>query len=252
MLVLTGCTDTAARKQLDEGNQALNARHYDMASDDADAYLRKHSTGTDAAEAYYLKGRIFEQRAFDPAASPSVAVKRENLDAARGAYNAGIAQHGTQPVQALLHSGAANVAFFEDDEATALREWQIAYDNFQNDDARAWTLFRVGICQQRLGQFSDADQTFQRVQQSYPGTEPAKRAMARYGIHAFYVQLVAFTDPSRAQSAANALKAQGLAASTKPQAGEQIVQLGPFPAYPQARTVQARLLGQYRGAVIVP
>lgn len=251
-LQLAGCADTTARKQLDDGNAALNAKQYDRAADDANAYLRQHPTGADAAEAYYLIGRIYEQRALDSSASPTVAVKRQNLDAAKGAYMDGVAQRGTRPVQALLHSGVANVSYFEDDFATALAEWQIAYDNFQNDDAKAWTLLRIGMCQQHLGRFTDADQTFQQVMQNFAGSEPARRAAADYGIHQFYVQVARFTDPAQSQHAVADLRSHGFTASQTQHSGTHIVQVGPVPTFAQARDLQRRLRGQYPGSVIEP
>ncbi len=73
---MSGCSDASARQTLNRAYAELGSRQYDQADADADEFLRANSTGTGVGEAFYLKGRIEEQKAQDPHVSPSIVEKR--------------------------------------------------------------------------------------------------------------------------------------------------------------------------------
>ena len=63
-VLLTGCAaNDAGKVNLDNGYKALDARDYDRALGDANAYLQNDPAGKGSAEALYLKGRALEGRA---------------------------------------------------------------------------------------------------------------------------------------------------------------------------------------------
>src|SRR5436190_732216 len=93
-----------------------------------------------------------------------------------------------QPLESYIHASLGNVAYFQDDYQSAIGQLNAAYDKLDSDDIKAWALYRVGLSQQRLGQFAQADQTFTSVQQFHPNSVPAQRAREHQGARAFYVQ----------------------------------------------------------------
>lgn len=250
---LAGCaTDTSARDQLNAGYRALDQHQYDQAITAADTYLRKTPTGPGSAEAYYLQGRVYEERADEAARRNDNAASRSSLQSAGTAYSRGLSLLPPAKVAALLHAGLANVAYHFDDYGTAVREWQISYKDVEPADAKAWVKYRIGLCQQRLGWFAEADRTFSEVRQTFPNTEQASRAAAHLGAKAFYVQVASFTDAGNAQKTIAALQMQGLTPNQSFDAGKQVISVGPLTTYADAHAMRARLSAQYPGAVIQP
>lgn len=247
---IAGCgPDPAAKNQLRSGFDALDHRQYDQADAVAHAYLNKTPHGPGSAEAFYLDGRVHEARA-EYAADP--AQGRAEMAAARDAYNQGLGIPAVPGVQARLRAGLANVAYFEDDYGTAVREWQLAYPNLEKADDRAWTLYRIGVCQQRLGWFEQADRSFNAVREQYANTEPANRSAVHEGAKGFYVQVGAYSDATHTDKAAAALRAQGLNPQKALEPGKQVVRIGPVTSYAEARALKARLSAQFPEAIITP
>ena len=182
-----------------------------------------------------------------------MAEKVKYLDLARDNYEAGLLKAPPIGVRAQLRTGIANVDWYEEDYVGALREWQASYENLANDDYKAWVLYQIGRCQQRLGMFHEADATFRDVQKYYPASPAFTRAATRIGMNAFYVEVVEFPDLSSAeQTAAKLRKEKGLPASRSLDAGKQLVRIGPLPTFADAKAVQSRLRGDYPTAVISP
>ncbi|MDP9172264.1 MAG: SPOR domain-containing protein [Planctomycetota bacterium] len=244
--LVAGCATEARPAQLDAGEKALAAQQYDVALRNADSVLSMDAPASQA-EARYLRGLVIEDR---PKANPMSA--QHDLDAARGEYSLALSQTPTMPVEARIHAQLGNVAYFSEDYSTALREWTLADAQLDMPMWKAWILYRMGICQQRLGRFTDADQTFSRVQQLYPNTEPATRAHSREGAHGFYVQLGAFAQAADAQRAAAAILALGSVPMKTMQGNLTIIQTKGMPTFSQASALRARLVGSYPDAKIMP
>ena len=170
--LLSGCaSNKAAKDDLSAGYRSLEQQHYDQAIQQADAFLAKNPTAPGSAEALYLRGRAFEQKT---AANPHES--KTNLQAARSSYIEALNRRPRTDLETHIRTSLGNVSYFQDDYATALQQWQTALPRIGNADTRAWTLYRMGLAQQRLGQFLQADQTFAQVQKEHPGTLPAQRA----------------------------------------------------------------------------
>jgi TolA-binding protein len=251
--LLPGCaTDQEAKSQLNGGYHALDEHQYDQAIQAADKYLEKTPNGPGSAEAEYLKGRVLEERAEDADRQGNVAGARSNLKDAGDCYKTGLLLSPPPPVEALLHAQLANVAYHFDDYGTAVREWQSAYPHLQTADANAWVLYCIGLCQQRLGWFSQADRTFQMVRETYPGTPQATRAASHIGAKGFYVQVGAFTDAGDAQRAIAALQIHGFQADKQIVGGKQLISVGPVPTYADAHALKAQLVKDYPKSFIEP
>jgi tetratricopeptide (TPR) repeat protein len=251
-LMLAGCAPDPgpAKAELNAGYGAFQSQDYDTALADAEKFLQHTPKGPGSAEAYYLQGRVYEQRA-QTAGTDSQGAKSD-LEAARKAYTSALTVPSAPKVQALIHAGLANIAYHFDDYGTAVREWQVSYAAIEPLEAKAWVLYRIGVCQQRLGWFAQADRSFDMVRANFPASEPAQRAAQHEGATGFYVQVGAYKDFANANRSVSSLKIQGLNAEVVAQPTEEIVRVGPLPTFAEARSLQIRLIGSYPGAVVVP
>jgi TolA-binding protein len=261
MLLLVGCapkdrraalrTPPAQQAVLDAGFAALESKQYNEAIAKADEFLAGTPHGTGSPEALYLKGRALEgQNASGELTAEQV---MQNLSAARAAYLQALDQRPKQPLESYIRTSLANVAYFQDDYPTALSQWNAAYATLERDDLKAWALYRVGVSQQRLGQFALADQTFANVQAAHPNTVPAQRAKEHQGARAFYVQLATFANPQNAQGAVADLRKKAITASLASNAeGNTLLRVGPLPSYGQAQYIKTQLASQYPDAIVLP
>jgi cell division septation protein DedD len=104
-----------------------------------------------------------------------------------------------------------------------------------------------------MGRFTDADRTFQLVQQRYPNTDVARFAHDQTGIRSFYVQLATFNSAAGADRAIESLQSSELAIGKHPDSnGHTVIDAGPFPSYDAAREIKTRFEQQYPDAIIVP
>jgi tetratricopeptide (TPR) repeat protein len=247
-----GCTENKPSAQqstqLTSGFKALDEQQSAVAIDRADEYLREQPHGPGSAEALYLKGRGYEQKA---AADPSE-IKR-NLTEARTAYMEALNQQPSPKTEGYIRASLSNVAFFQDDYSTALGEASRAYNLVDSPNIQSVLLYRTGVSQQRLGRFTDADRTFEQVQQRYPGSPIADRAREHQGQRNFFVQLATFNSPAGADKAIQSLQNSGVVVSKRSdQSGHTLVDAGPFSTYESARDAKARFAGQYPDALVVP
>lgn len=254
--LLGGCAannPNVNRQELNAGYQSLAAKDYEAAMARASEFLQRRPEGPGSAEALYLQGRVHEQRAQDEATAGRDAESKADLQQAMSIYQRALQMSPPARVDALLRAGMANVAYFQEDYSTAMQKWAEAYDNIPQPDAKAWILYRIGLCQQRLGRFDQADNSFSIVRHDYPGTEPAQRAGSHYGARAFFVQVGAYGDATNADKTARALTQQGFKASKAIEpGGKQAVRVGPAGTYAEAKSLRERLLGSYPGALIEP
>lgn len=252
-----GCTATnnqnANRQALNAGYQSLAGKDYDAAMARASEFLQRQPEGPGSAEALYLEGRVYEQRAQEDATAGHEAQSKSDLQQAKTTYQRALQLGPPARVDALVRAGVANVAYFEEDYSTAMQKWAESYDNIQQPDAKAWILYRIGLCQQRLGRFDQADNSFSVVRHDFPGTEPAQRAGTHYGARAFYVQIGAYTDAANADKMVSNLQSQGYKVGKAVESGgKQAVRVGPAQTYAEAKSLRARLLSSYPGAIIEP
>jgi TolA-binding protein len=235
---------------LDQGYQALESQQYNEAIEKADEFLAQTPAGAGSAEALYLKGRGFEGK---NAAGVTADEAKQNLQSARVAYIQALEQNPKNPLAAYIHASLGNVAYFQDDYQSALGQLNAAYDKLDNNDVKAWVLYRVGLCQQRLGQFSQADETFAAVEQFHPNTVPAERAKEHRGARAFWVQLATFASPATCDRAAMELKREGINANRgADREGKAILRVGPLASYSQALYIKNQFAEKYPDAIILP
>jgi tetratricopeptide (TPR) repeat protein len=244
-----GCaTDQGAKDNLTAGYTALDARQYDDAINHADETLTKSPSGESSAEAFYLKGRAYEQRA-----KPDVRGASSDLETAASYYQQALTLSPSRSLEGYLHASLGNVDYWRDDFYGALQQFSLAYDLIDSTDLKSFILYRAGLCQQRLGQFNVADKSFQAVQDRFPGTEAATRAHDHQGVHDFNVRVALFSNVQAADSAVAALSSMSVNTYKKmlPN-GQYVVLVGPEGTYTEAMGMKARVAGQYPDAMIVP
>ncbi|MFI5381781.1 MAG: SPOR domain-containing protein [Tepidisphaerales bacterium] len=239
---LTGCDGTATTADLKAAEAALSAGDFGAAIAAADKVLMEGDGGAPAARALYVKGRAIEDQASTEA----------DLREAWRNYSEALQAGPTPGLEGYIRTSLAKVAYYLGEYATAERQWGIAYDLLKAADLRAWVLYGRGLCQQRQGQWVEADATFAAVQKEYPDTEPATRAAAKAGAKAFYVQVGAYEKAASADAVVGQLRARGFAAGRSPSGQLHRVVVGPFTRYVDAATARRRIGGEFRDAIIVP
>jgi tetratricopeptide (TPR) repeat protein len=255
--VVTGCASKKSVENhdvLQAGYQSLNRQDYNGAIASSGEFLRDNPNGgPGTAEALYLQGRVYEDRATKADAAGREKEAHTELQDARSTYEHALTLKPSPKVVALLQAGVANVAYFQEDYLTAMREWAMAYPGISQSEARAWVLYRIGVCQQRLGRFAEADRSFMDVRQQYPRSAPAERAATHQGARAFFVQVGSYSDAKNADAAIASLRSQAFAAEKlKEPNGRQAIRVGPAFNYDQAKALRGRLVGAYPGATIEP
>ena len=246
--LLAGCESQPKATELDRARDALVARDYSRAETGAQTYLARDPDGPRAAEAYYIQGRALED-----AVAVNAQQARENLQAARNAYiNALKAVTIDRALEGLIRASLADVAYWQDDFATSAEQGQAAYAMLEEPNAKAWTLYRTGVSQQRLGRFDDADKTLRMVQEYHLGSEPAQRAVARIGVRGFNIQVATFANAAAADTVVANLQKQGYASSKRLTGSKTVIFAGPYKSWGQASNARARLLATYPDALIVP
>jgi tetratricopeptide (TPR) repeat protein len=229
-------------------NSALGANQPDTAIADAQSYLKSQPYGPQAAQAWYFEGRGYEMKiAADPNES------QRNLFEAHSCYLEALQQGPVPSVEGDIRASLSNVAFFQDDFAEAIRQATTALGLVTSEQTKSFLLFRIGVSQQRLGEFTDADLTFHQVEQKYPNTPLAQAARDHQGQRDFYVQLATFASKDQADKALDSLRSNGVIISERTDSkGNTIIDNGPFTTYADAKKVKDSLSKSFPQALIVP
>jgi tetratricopeptide (TPR) repeat protein len=250
MISLTGCANNGPKEKLAAAYQQLDSPNpnYIEMSTAAEEYLRANPTGPAAADAYYLQGRSFEAKAQRDPASP-----QRDWTEAYNCYTQALNQKPRPALDGLIHVGMGNILYFQDRYGAASSELASGYEKLERDTDKAWALYRIGLCKQRLGKWTEADRDFATVAQQFPNTEPALRSREHQGYNAFWVQVATFPNPQMASAAMAELKKQGLNAQlfVDTTRNAQVVRVGPL-SYEGATATKQRVSGKYRDAIIVP
>jgi tetratricopeptide (TPR) repeat protein len=239
-------TNPQSQQQLSIAKQSLQSQQYDPAIRNADAVIAANNP-PDLAEAYYLRGYAIENR---PKSGTADAVR--DLSLARESYLSGLSHDPAPSVAGRLHAQLGNVTFYQDDYPTALREFDAALTLADDPQNKPLILYHMGVCEQRLGRFDDADRTFQRVEQQYPNSEFVPYARSREGIRGFYVQVGAYSQPADIQKAAKAVASAGSAPLKTNDKGLTVIRTSSVPSYDEAQDLKTRLASRYPDARIMP
>jgi tetratricopeptide (TPR) repeat protein len=247
--LIVGCqaTDQASQKKLLEGKQALDQKQFDTAISRADAVLQAKADNVSTAGAYYLRGRALWQR---PKANQ--AAWEDDLQQAKVNYNRALELAPPAGLDGYIRVSLASVYFAQNDFANAYDQYSKAYDKLSEPEIKSGVLYRIGVCQQRLGHYDDADKVLGMLLNQFPSSYEAPRARERMGIRGFTVQLATFHSLKTADEAVQELKKQGVNAtrSSDPRSNT-VVKVGPV-SYNEAVGIKARFASKYPDAIILP
>lgn len=252
VLIGIGCTPPKQDEgpgTIERAKTAFEAKDYETTIRLADEQLTgPANTRKSRIQSYYLKGRAIESRD-----KPNQSAVASDLAAARSMYERALNENPEEPERATIRSSLANVAYFQDDFIIAMSNWNSALEVLKNPATRSWIEYRLGLSQQRLGRFQQADLTFERVQRNYPGTEPAKRAKEHQGTKSFSVQVGAFNKPEVADELVTMLQKKGLKPTKRTDLqGKHAVVLTDYPTYDAAKKARLLVTGDYPEALILP
>lgn len=253
MVLACGCApaDPKANSNLDRANTELREAQYGPAYVSANDAIVADPTGPTAPAAYYDRGRAIEDRPkTDQAASFA------DLRQAASDYNRAIDalnSNANKSLEGQIRAQLGSVSIELDDYATAAIQLARACTLLDDDSARRDAMYGLGLSQQRLGLFDDADQTFGRVEDQFPDTDAARLSRSHAGTRAFFVSIGAFTAPDDVNRASARIVQAGFSAQLLRVAnGVTIVTAGPFSKYASAKALQGQLAQDYPGSMIVP
>jgi tetratricopeptide (TPR) repeat protein len=247
LLLTAACTGNAqSRRNLDAGKHALDAQDYDQTIRACDAVIAS-GDGAALAEAYYLRGYAIEMR---PKADNAASAR--DLALARDSYAKGLTHNPRPTLAGRLHAQLGNVCYYQQDYSAAVPELALAFNMLDASQPRDLILYHMGVGQQRLGRFADADVSFQRLLQDYPNSLYAGAAKAHQGIRGFYVQVGAYSRQSDIDTAARAVSAAGSEAMTMSNKGLTIIRTQTVPSFGQAEELREKLAGAYPDARVMP
>jgi tetratricopeptide (TPR) repeat protein len=250
--LVSGCATPASREKITQAYELLNSPspNYAHMTALADGYLTDDPSGDAAADALYIKGRALEEKAQRDASSP-----QQDFASAYALYAQALQKSPRPALEGLIRTGMGNVLYFQDRYAAAINELLAGYEKLERDDNKAWALYRIGLCHQRLASWDQADSTFAAVTRLYPNTLPAQRAAEHMGARHFFVQVATFSTPQLADATIADLKKLGVNAlryADQSGRGLQYVRIGPMPNYDSAKSARDRVWGKYRDAMIIP
>ena len=250
--LLGGCSSSEppADPRINRAVADLQAQRFDQALAESDAVLASHPSDASAAAGYYVRGRIFADR---PKADANA--KIHDLTEARLAFTRALDAKPYPRLEGRIRAALGYVAFLEDDYTTSALQLSSAYDLLDDPIDRSKALYYMALSQQRLGRFTDADQTFARVEQLYGDVAGAPVAAAREheGASGFFVQLGSFAQSGDADRAAVAAGGTGFGVQkSTDRRGLTVVRAGPVENYAQAKVLQSALAAQYADSIIVP
>jgi len=246
-VLIASCTGSPqSRQDLNSGKQALDSGQNDDAIRDADAVISSNDAPA-LAEAYYIRGYAIETRP-----KPDNAAATRDFGMARESYTRGLNCDPRPAIAGRLHVQLGNVCYYQEDYSAAIPELNAAFNLLDVSQPRDLVLYHIGICEQRLGRFEDADRTFLRVQQNYSASAYAAPAKAHQGIRGFYVQLGAYSQPRDIEAAARAVAAAGSAPLKVSEKGLTVIRTADVPSYGQAQQLREHLARQYPDARVMP
>jgi tetratricopeptide (TPR) repeat protein len=236
------------RSEAQRGNVAGADRYADEAISDAGSYLSASPYGPEAAEAFYLQGRGYELKV-----SSGPTERMGNMAQARSAYQLALGRSPSPALEGNIRASLSNVTFFQDDFAAAIDQATQASKLVDSGEVKGLLLFRIGVCQQRLGEFTNADYTFNQVMQRYPGSGVAEAAREHAGQREFYIQLATYPSPEAAEKELTRLRSSGAIITRRSDAqGHTIADIGPFSTYQDAKKSKDSLGNGFPDALIVP
>jgi tetratricopeptide (TPR) repeat protein len=178
-------------------------------------------------------------------------------DDAKSDFARGASRKGRHVAQVYCAIALANLEHEDGNDARAVHLYQqILRQNSLGDVPVDAVLYRHGVSQQRLGRWSEADETLARLIHKHPDSTLRDAAQRRFQSAFFTVQVGAFADPRSAETMAAKLRqAQWpVRISVAAEKGRTLhkVTVGRYQTYAQVASAAASLKQQGYSGMIVP
>jgi len=244
LVLAGGCGNSGSRDDravFSAGYAAFEAGQWQRAIDKFNEYLR---TAPESAhgEVYYYRGEA--------------QIRLRRREDARADFRRAIEAKPPQPIDAYARVALGNLYYEEGNDQQAVECYAEAIRSPPKEMPLDQVLLRLAVSLQRTGRWASADKYFAHLIDRYPGTQAGVEAARRIHADAFTVQTGAFSSPVTAQGELSRVLAAGFDARiTRTSRGSQLlyaVQVGRFPAHPQAAVAAHRLVLAGFQALIVP
>lgn len=244
--LLSGCTQLTpqARQALMDADGLYRSGKYAPAKRALDGWLADNGAAPESAEGYYLRG-LCQLKMKDRSAG------RADLERAR--------QHTQRPELKSYAATTLGCMAFEDgqyDQAAMLLTEAVA--KLPAKPPLDVVLFRLGVSQQRIGQWAASRESFSRDATAVPHSPLllAARRKLNWPDEHFSIQCGAFKAVGNARKAVSDLRTKGFDASQhadgRTGGGIYRVYVGRYPTWVDASRALARVRATGRDAMIVP
>ncbi len=230
LLLLTGCANRLTEQQqmwLARGQERYERKDYVRAIDPLNRFLSEVNEGPEFAQALYIRGMSNAQAGRRPQAYSDLrrcATTPTETDITWRAYI----------VLGTLH--------FEDEQwSQAAQSLQAAARRMPADPPKDFVLFRIGLCQERIGQWGATSRFYAEITRTFTSGPYVKAAQRRLQLNAnhFAVQCGAFRERVNAENLQTDLNRKGLDAyireETRGRTAMYIVLAGRYADYDDAR-----------------
>lgn len=247
LAVAAGCTQQPLSPEGERlfraGHQDYEASRYAQADQSFTQVIDRNQQSWALSEVYYFRGltRLCLNRRDDA-----------KSDFARGA-----SRKGRHIAQVYCAVALANIEHEDGNDARAVHLYeQILRQSSLDDVPVDAVLYRLGVSQQRLGRWNDADETFARLIHKHPDSTLRDAAQRRFQAAFFTVQVGAFVDRRSADAAAAKLTQAKwpVRITVAAEKGKTLhkVSVGRYQTYAQAAAAAATLRQQGHSVMIVP
>lgn len=247
LVLFSGCADQLTEQQrlwLAEGERAYGHQRYAVAAEKLARFASTVDEGPTLARARYVRGMALARN------GQRVAGYAELEQAARIGRDTDIGWRA-EAVLGIMH--------FEDEHwPEASRHLESAVAKMPSAPPMDALLYRLGLCFERCGRWSDALEAYRHVARAFSRGEYADRAQRRLQLRADHLAIQAgvFSDPDRAQRLARELNNDGFDAFVRQELrGDRsyhVVLVGKTQSYDAAVATLRRIRGKIPGAVLWP
>ncbi|MCG3181307.1 MAG: hypothetical protein BIFFINMI_03687 [Phycisphaerae bacterium] len=227
-------------KMLKDANAAYENGDYRQTLSKSDEFLKVHAATNGAGEAYYLRGLAYAQ------------MRDRQRAAADFQQVLKVAKRSDLPV--LARVGMGNLYFEQWQLPAARQEYQAVVEKLPNKSPKDLVLYRLGLCNARMGDWGSARGWFSQVLHLFPDSPTADSSRRYLGSDGFSIQCGAFEKPVNATEQVELLRKHNLVAERRMDTHGllYLVQVGHYRSYEDARVALGRVRGVVSGAIIVP
>lgn len=242
----SGCGGLTAdqRMWLVEGQSAYDRKQYSLAVERLSTFLREAADQPEASRAYYIRGLSH--------------LRLERRPRAMADLRQAVVTTSDADVRWRAYFELGSMQFDDEQWRPASRSYRSAADAMPHRPPLDTALYRIGVCLERLGQWSESRTYFERVGATFPRSRLAQTARRRIQAPpaSFSIQCGAFSRAGNADKLQGRLSGAGLSAVVRSEmrGGRllYVVYVGRYAAYETARKALPGVRAYVPEAVVRP